>query len=166
MNAAMKEQHFSRINDERARRVYDYLCASCELRDGVYYDAMSASIRHRASDSKRLDGLNPHMAIFDEIHEFRDYKLINIIKRKNVKRRQPLILYITTMGYVTDGPLADYYGLFSDVLIPGKIKPEVADRLFSYIAELDARDDIEDTSCWVKANPGLGVVLHLSLIHI
>lgn len=131
------------------------------LRDGVYYDAMSASIRHRASDSKRLDGLNPHMAIFDEIHEFRDYKLINIIKRKNVKRRQPLILYITTMGYVTDGPLADYYGLFSDVLIPGKIKPEVADRLFSYIAELDARDDIEDTSCWVKANPGLGVVLHM-----
>ena len=131
------------------------------LRDGVYYDAMSASIRHRASDSKRLDGLNPHMAIFDEIHEFRDYKLINIIKRKNVKRRQPLILYITTMGYVTDGPLSDYYGLFSDVLIPGKIKPEVADRLFSYIAELDARDDIEDTSCWVKANPGLGVVLHM-----
>ena len=78
-----------------------------------------------------------------------------------MKRRQPLILYITTMGYVTDGPLADYYGLFSDVLIPGKIKPEVADRLFSYIAELDARDDIEDTSCWVKANPGLGVVLHM-----
>ena len=34
MNAAMKEQHFSRINDERARRVYDYLCASCELREG------------------------------------------------------------------------------------------------------------------------------------
>lgn len=132
------------------------------LRDGVYYDAMSASIKHRASDSKRLDGLNPHMAIFDEIHEFRDYKLINIIKRKNVKRRQPLILYITTMGYVTDGPLADYYGLFSDVLIPGKIKPEVADRLFAYIAELDATDDIEDTRNWVKANPGLGTVLHMN----
>lgn len=78
-----------------------------------------------------------------------------------IRASKPLILYITTMGYVTDGPLADYYGLFSDVLIPGKIKPEVADRLFSYIAELDARDDIEDTSCWVKANPGLGVVLHM-----
>ena len=39
MNAAMKEQHFSRINDERARRVYDYLCASCELREGGLTDA-------------------------------------------------------------------------------------------------------------------------------
>ena len=39
MNAAMKEQHYSRINDERARRVYDYLCASCELREGGLTDA-------------------------------------------------------------------------------------------------------------------------------
>lgn len=39
MNAAMKEQHFSRINDERARQVYDYLCASCELREGGLTDA-------------------------------------------------------------------------------------------------------------------------------
>ena len=59
------------------------------LRDGVYYDAMQSSIKHRSSDSKRLDGLNPHMAIFDEIHEYRDFKLINIIKRKIVKRLQP-----------------------------------------------------------------------------
>ena len=39
------------------------------LRDGVYYDKMNATIMHRSSDSKRLDGLNPHGAIFDEIHE-------------------------------------------------------------------------------------------------
>ena len=130
------------------------------LRDGVYYDKMNASIRTRSSDSKRLDGLNPHGAIFDEIHEYRDFRLLNIIKRKTVKRKQPLAIYITTMGTVIDGPLAYYYDLFTDAMA-GKLVPEVGDRMFAFIAELDPEDDIEDTDNWIKANPGLGVTLHL-----
>ena len=130
------------------------------LRDGIYYDKMNATIRHRSSDSKRLDGLNPHGAIFDEIHEYRDFKLINVIKMKNVKRKQPVIIYITTMGDVIDGPLAYNYDLFTDAM-SGKLLPEVGDRMFAFIAELDPEDDIEDTSCWIKANPGLGTVLQL-----
>lgn len=130
------------------------------LRDGVYYDAMSASIRHRSSDSRRLDGLNPHMAIFDEIHEYRDFKLINIIKRKIVKRTQPLVIYITTMGNVIDGPLAYFYDLFTDAM-SGKLAEDVADRMFAFIAELDEHDDPEDGSTWIKANPSLGVLLKI-----
>ena len=130
------------------------------LRDGVYYDKTNARIRHRSSDSKKLDGLNPHMAIFDEIHEYRDFKLINIIARKTIKRTQPLILYITTMGNVIDGPLAYYYDQFTDAM-NGTLKEDVADRMFAYIAELDATDDIEDTENWIKANPGLGYTLQL-----
>ena len=47
------------------------------LRDGIHYDATGGLIQARASDSRTLDGLNPHMGIFDEIHENRDFKLIN-----------------------------------------------------------------------------------------
>ena len=130
------------------------------LRDGVYYDKMNATIRHRSSDSKRLDGLNPHLAIFDEIHEYRDFQLINIISRKTVKRTQPLILYITTMGTVIDGPLAYYYDQFTDAM-EGKLSQEVADRMFGYIAELDETDDVENPELWIKANPGIGKTLHL-----
>ena len=132
------------------------------LRDGVYYDKMNATIMHRSSDSKRLDGLNPHGAIFDEIHEYRDFKLLNIFKRKVVKRAQPIVIYITTMGNVIDGPLAYYYDLFTDAM-EGKLIPEVGDRMFAYIAELDPEDvqDIDNTDNWIKANPGLGVTLHL-----
>lgn len=133
------------------------------LRDGVYYDAMSASIKHRSSDSHRLDGLNPHMAIFDEIHEYRDFKLINIIKRKIVKRTQPLVIYITTMGDVIDGPLAYFYDLFTDAM-SGKLAEEVADRMFAFIAELDEHDDPEDDSTWIKANPSLGVLLKIEYL--
>ena len=130
------------------------------LWDGIYYDKMNATIRHRSSDSKRLDGLNPYGAIFDEIHEYKDFKLINVIKMKNVKRKQPLIIYITTMGDVIDGPLAYYYDLFTDAMA-GKLLPEVGDRMFAFIAELDPEDDIEDPSNWIKANPGIGTVLQL-----
>ena len=133
------------------------------LRDGVYYDKTHATIKHRSSDSHRLDGLNPHGAIFDEIHEYRDFKLLNIIKRKVVKRRQPLTIYITTMGSVIDGPLAYYYGLFTDAM-EGKLAPDVADRMFAYIAELDEGDDVEDTDAWIKANPGLGMTLQLETL--
>ena len=130
------------------------------LRDGVYYDQAHARIRHRSSDSGKLDGLNPHGAIFDEIHEYRDFKLLNIINRKTVKRKQPLSIYITTMGYVTDGPLAYYYGVFDDAM-RGNLAPEIGDRMFAFIAELDPGDDVEDSSLWGKANPGLGTVLQL-----
>ena len=130
------------------------------LRDGVYYDGANAIIRHRSSDSKRLDGLNPHGAIFDEIHEYRDFKLINIMKRKTVKRAQPLIMYITTMGSVLDGPLAYYYDQFTDAML-GHLDEAVADRMFAFIAELDSTDEIEDTRTWGKANPSLGVTLQL-----
>ena len=130
------------------------------LRDGVYYDKGNARIRHRSSDSKKLDGLNPHGAIFDEIHEYRDYKLINTFKKKMLKRLQPLAIYITTMGEVLDGPLAEYYDLFTDAMA-GKLRPEVGDQMFAFIAELDATDDIEDTDNWIKANPGIGVTLRM-----
>ena len=133
------------------------------LRDGIHYDKNNATIRHRSSDSQRLDGLNPHGAIFDEIHEYRDFKLLNIIKRSTVKRRQPLIIYITTMGKVIDGPLAQYYGLFTDAM-EGKLAPAIADRMFTYIAELDEGDDPDDAGTWAKANPSLGKTLQIETL--
>lgn len=130
-------------------------------RSYIGYSASNGKIQHRASDSRKLDGLNPSMAIFDEIHGFKDYKLINVIKRGMNKRRQPIALYITTMGTVLDGPLMDFYGLFSDAMVPGLLNDSVADRMFAYICELDAEDDVNDSSNWIKANPSLGVLLDL-----
>ena len=133
------------------------------LRDSIHFDRANATIQHRASDSRKLDGLNPHGGIFDEIHEMRDFKLINVIKRGMNKRRQPLALYITTMGSVLDGPLMYYYGLFTDAL-QGSLRQEIADRMFAFICELDKEDDIEDSSLWIKANPSIGVLLDLDTL--
>lgn len=131
------------------------------LRSAIYYDRTNGCIQHRASDSRKLDGLNPAMAIFDELHAYKDFKLINVIKRGMNKRRQPLAIYITTMGTVLDGPLMHYYQLFTDAMTPGKLREDVADRMFAFICELDETDDIEDSSLWIKANPSIGTLLDL-----
>lgn len=138
------------------------LCKHFEVRrDVIRYPSTHSVIQHRASDSRKLDGLNPHGAVFDEIHAMRDFKLINVVKRGMNKRRQPLMIYITTMGSVLDGPLMYYYGLFGDALL-GSLRPDVADRMFAFICEMDAEDDIEDSRLWVKANPAIGVLLNQS----
>lgn len=129
--------------------------------DEIRYEATNGVIRRLSTDSTRHDGLNPHAAVFDEIHEYQNMKLINTVRASMKKRAQPLCIYITTMGYVTDGPLVQFYGLFSDAMEEGKLSPGVADRMFCLIYELDRTDDIEDSANWIKANPGLGAVLDL-----
>lgn len=129
-------------------------------RDAIYYDATISKIEPRASDSEKLDGLNTHLGIFDEIHEFKDFKLINVIKKSRGSRKQPLILYITTAGYQLDGPLVKYYDDGTQVL-EGAIEDE---RTFYFLAELDSVDEFDKPEMWIKANPNIGVTLDLDVL--
>lgn len=131
-------------------------------KQGMFFDPTASKFQPLATDSKNLDGRNVHMGVFDEIQEFRDYKLINVIKGKTKKRKQPLIIYITTLGTVIDGPLMDYYILGGNILDDcGAIAQRAADRIFVYIDEIDEDDQPEDSSCWGKANPSLGALLDI-----
>ncbi len=116
------------------------------LRDAIKHPKSKSKIEPRASDSKKLDGLNTHLAVFDEIHEFVDYKLINVIKKSRGSRKQPLILYITTAGYQLDGPLVNYYEQGADVL--DGVFPD--ERTFYYLAELDSAEEFDKPETWVK----------------
>lgn len=128
------------------------------LRDAIHYDKTFSKIEPQASDSEKLDGLNTHIGVFDEIHEYKDYKLINVIKNSRQAREQPLLIYITTAGYQLDGPLVNYYEQGVDVL-NGVI---VDERTFYYLAELDDPSEFDQPEMWVKANPNMGVSIKLS----
>ncbi len=131
-------------------------------KQGMFFDRTNSKFQPLASDSKNLDGRNVHMGVFDEIQEYRDYKLINVIKGKTKKRKQPLIIYITTLGTVIDGPLMDFYVLGGSILDgSGAISQRAADRTFVYIDEIDEDDDPTDPACWGKANPSLGALLSM-----
>lgn len=128
-----------------------------ENQKGIFHDRSKSKIESRASDSKKLDGLNTHLGIFDEIHEFKDFKLINVIKRSWSARKQPMVLYITTAGYELDGPLVEYYEIGTDVLQGTNTQ----DRKFYLLYELDHEDEINNPEMWIKANPNIGVSLDL-----
>lgn len=129
---------------------------------GIYYDATSSKIQALASDPTTLDGKNVHLAIFDEVQDYRNYTFISRLKKKIIKRRQPLIIYISTLGSVIDGPLMDLYVLGGKILAQDRaISTVVSDRMFVYIDEIDETDDPDDISCWGKANPSLGKLLLL-----
>ncbi|MEC0242777.1 terminase large subunit [Paenibacillus dokdonensis] len=128
-----------------------------ENQKGIFYAKTFSQIEPRASDSEKLDGLNTHLGIFDEIHEFKDFKLINVIKRSWSARKQPMVIYITTAGYQLDGPLMEYYEIATDVLA-GETEQE---RKFYFMCELDDVGEIENPSMWIKANPNIGVTLNL-----
>ncbi len=129
-------------------------------RDGIYHDPTHSKMQPLATDSRNLDGRNVHFGVFDEIQEYTHYKLINVIKAKTKKRKQALILYITTLGTVIDGPLMDFYILGGKILDDDPaISKRASDRMFIYIDEIDEDDDPDDVNCWGKANPSLGVLL-------
>ena len=131
-------------------------------RDGIYFDAANSKIQALASDPTTLDGKNVHLAIFDEVQDYRDYAFMSRLKKKIIKRRQPLIIYISTFGNVIDGPLMDLYVLGGQILSnTGAVSPIVADRMFVYIDEIDEKDEPDDVSCWGKANPSLGTLIRL-----
>lgn len=128
-----------------------------ENQKGIFYDKTFSKIEPRASDSKKLDGLNTHLGIFDEIHEFKDFKLINVIKRSWSARKQPMVIYITTAGYQLNGPLVEYYEIATDVLNGANSQ----ERKFYFMAELDDISEIENPENWIKANPNMGVTMDL-----
>jgi phage terminase large subunit-like protein len=158
---------------DQARIIFDECKAQIEAspmlkkhfrptRDGVYFDKTTSKIQALASDPKTLDGKNVHLAIFDEVQDYQDYKFMSRLKKKIIKRRQPLIIYISTFGNVIDGPLMDLYVLGGQILDNnGAISPIVADRMFVYIDEIDENDDPDDITCWGKANPSLGKLIML-----
>lgn len=130
------------------------------LRDAIHYDKTFSKIEPQASDSEKLDGLNTHIGVFDEIHEYKDYKLINVIKNSRGAREQPLLIYITTAGYQLDGPLVTYYEQGDDVL-NGVHAEQSDERTFYYLAELDDVSEFDQPEMWVKANPNMGASIKL-----
>lgn len=131
-------------------------------RSKILHGQSFSKMEPRASDSRKLDGLNTHFGIFDEIHEFTNYKLINVIKKSRGTRKQPLIVYITTAGYVLDGPLVSYYDQGLDCL--NHLEDDIDERTFYYIAKLDSADEADEPKKWIKANPNLCLMNFVGLV--
>jgi phage terminase large subunit-like protein len=119
----------------------------------LHMESTSSKFGPLAADSSKLDGLNVHCALLDELHEHPDRTLYDVLNTGTGSRSQPLIVSITTAGFDREGICWDQrqYG----VKIVMGITPD--DSFFAYIATLDDGDKWDEEKNWPKANPNLGV---------
>lgn len=133
------------------------------LKTGSFFRPISREARKTGS------GPRPHMALCDEVHEHPDRGVIEMLERGFKFRRQPLLFMITNSGsdrnsvaweeheYAIRVAAGSHEPLGTDAKYVGEV---VDDATFSYVCGLDDGDrPLDDPSCWVKANPLLGVTI-------
>lgn len=84
------------------------------------------------------------------------------MKQARGARLQPLIMYISTAGYVLDGPLMDFIDNGKEAL--SDYDAHVDERTFYYLASLDKVEESDDPELWIKANPNLCLMDTVNLI--
>jgi phage terminase large subunit-like protein len=135
----------------------------------IAYHAAQSFFRPISKDAgKTGSGPRPHFALCDEVHEHPDRSVMEMLERGFKFRRQPLLLMITNSGSDRNSVCWEEHqhavrvaagtntpdGTFTYV---GEV---IDDTTFSYVCALDEGDDpLEDSTCWVKANPLLGVTI-------
>lgn len=124
---------------------------------GMICDATLGYICTLSGDSKSLDGLDIHFGVLDELAAWKTRGVYDLIKQSIGAREQPMIMAISTQGFVRDS-IWDAELEYANKWLSGDIED---DRFVAILYELDDRDEMYDESAWKKANPGLGTVKRL-----
>lgn len=108
-------------------------------------------------DSKSLDGLNPHAAIFDEVHAHPNSEVYDVIKSGVGARRQPMLYQITTAGFDLSSFGYEQHK-FAEKVLQGVFGDDFDDFLV-IIYTVDDPNKWTDPLEWQKANPNWGVTV-------
>lgn len=142
------------------------------------YLAKGSFFRPISREAKKTgSGPRPHMALCDEVHEHPDRGVMEMLERGFKFRRQPMLLMITNSGSDRNSICWEEHVRAVQVAAGnreakddnpaylGEVIDENADTQFSYVCALDKGDDpLNDPSCWLKANPLLGVTIEESYL--
>ena len=121
------------------------------------------TIRALAANTNHLDGLDISCAIIDELAAMRNRDLYDLVDQGTSARRQPLMLEITTNGFVRESIFDAQYD-YASKWLDGQTSGERSDRFIPFVYELDDRSEWTDESKWMKANPGLGTIKSLDAL--
>lgn len=127
---------------------------SSEFNDGIF--------KPLASDVDTLDGLNVHVVIMDEWHQWKNGRaLYDIMADGITAREQPLIIMTSTAGTIREDLFDEIYEEAEIQFNNIKLGNEIDDRTLFFIYELDKKSEWRDANNWMKANPGLGTIKSL-----
>ncbi len=126
----------------------------------LYFSVNMGVIKALASNSNSLDGLNGHCIVIDELAAIKNRDIYDLMKQSMSSRRQPLLICITTNGFVRDNIYDSQYEYACKVL-DGEIDNP---RFLPVIYELDSIDEWTNEDMWIKANPALGTIKSLNYL--
>lgn len=150
----------AKITHEEAKR----MVLSSELkkhikifRDNLSHEASHSKYEPLGADAKTADGLNVHGGLIDELHEHPNRDMWDVLDTGTGSRSQSLIFSITTAGFDRHSICWEQHA-YTEKILEGAIED---DTFFGIIFTIDAGDNWEDESVWMKANPNLGVSVKL-----
>ena len=158
-------------NEEQATLVFKkgkaMLAQSQELLERLEYFA--AKIRRKdiggewiplTAKPRGKHGLNAHLIIGDELHEWKNDELYTFVRQSMGTRRQPLEFHTSTAGQMIG---YGYERAKQDLAYLDGTLDADPERLIAYYAA-GADDDWNDESVWAKANPNLGVSVSIDFL--
>ena len=125
-------------------------------RSDIYMESTNSVTKPLAFNAKKSDGFNPHLTVCDEIASWpaeQGRKQYEVMKSALGARKQPIILSISTAGYVNDGPYDELMVRSTAWLLNNSEERRLLPFLYM-IDDPNKWDDIEELK---KANPNMGV---------
>lgn len=129
---------------------------SQKRRTDVFIESSNTTIKPLAFSAKKSDGLNVQCGICDEVASWQGdqgIKFYEVLKSSQGARKQPMLLSLTTAGYVSGG-IYDELIARSTRLLMGNGKET---RLAPFLYVIDNTDKWNDINELRKANPNLGI---------
>ncbi len=129
------------------------LAAAVEVyKTALYCPELAASFKPLSSSPSSKHGFSPSGAVADELHEWPDGELHDVVHKGTAARRQPLEILITTAGQTGVG-----YGWELHDYALKVLGGEIEDPTFlPVIFAADPEADYRDPAAWKKANPNFG----------
>ena len=125
-------------------------------RTDIYIASSNSSAQPLAFSYQKSDGLNPSLTVCDEIASWPGepgLKQYEVLKSALGARSQPMLLSISTAGYVNDGIFDELIKRATGVIMGTSKETRLAPFLYM-IDDVDKWNDINELK---KANPNLGV---------
>lgn len=123
-------------------------------------DINMATYRALSADAETKHGLGCQAFAVDELHAQPNRELVDVLETSMGSRRQPLAMYITTMGFDKKTICGEIYEYAC------KVRDGVVDdsSFLPVIYEAGADDVWTDENVWKKANPNLGVSVKIDFL--
>ena len=108
-----------------------------------------STIEYLTSNAETKDSFAHGVVIFDEIHQYENYDIVNVLTDGLGKVQPPRTFFISTNGYVREGVYDKELDKARKVLQNTKFES----RIFPWLCTLDEKSEVEDEINWQKSNP-------------